>query len=100
MIPTGTFEACLESYLTHIEVERGFSKHTIAAYRKDCRTFLDIFKLGAWLDRFLSGINQPPAVERNCEWFLRFLRKARAFKIDQVTPATTHIVNVKIVPNG
>lgn len=90
-IPSGTFEACLESYLTHIEVERGFSKHTIAAYRKDCRTFLDIFKLGAWLDRFLSEKNQPPAVERNCEWFLRFLRKDRAFKIDQVTPGTTHI---------
>ena len=90
-IPSGTFEACLESYLTHIEVERGFSKHTIAAYRKDCRTFLDIFKLGAWLDRFLSEKNQPPSIERNCEWFLRFLRKDRAFKIDQVTPGTTHI---------
>ena len=90
-IPTGTFEACLESYLTHIEVERGFSRHTIAAYRKDCRTFLDIFRLGAWLDRFLSEKKQPPALERNCEWFLRSLRKDRAFNIDQSPPGTRNI---------
>ncbi|MEC7923000.1 MAG: tyrosine-type recombinase/integrase [Planctomycetota bacterium] len=90
-IPTGTFEACLESYLSHIEVERGFSKHTIAAYRKDCRTFLDIFRLGAWLDRFLAEEKQASAVERNCEWFLRSLRKDRAFNIDQSTPGTANI---------
>ena len=90
-IPIGTFEAGLESYLSHIEVERGFSKHTIAAYRKDCRTFLDIFKLGAWLDPFLAEKKQAAAVERNCEWFLRSLRKDRTFNIDQGAPGKKNI---------
>lgn len=90
-VPSGTLETFLDAYLKYIQVERGFSEHTVVAYRKDCRTFLDIFKLRAWLESFLAAKKHPSSIRRNCEWFLRFLRKDRSFNIDQAPPSVKNI---------
>lgn len=90
-VPLGTLETFLDTYLNYLQVERGFSSHTIVAYRKDCRTFLDIFKLRAWFNSFLAAKKRPAAIERNCDWFLRFLRKTRSFNIDRDCPGAKEI---------
>ena len=91
-VPSGTLEAFLDTYLNYIQVQLGFSEHTVVAYRKDCRTFLDIFKLRAWLESFLPAKKPPPtSIRKNCERFLRFLRKDRSFNIDQAPPGEKDI---------
>lgn len=42
-----SFDALLKAFLVHLDVERGLSKHTLAAYADDCRRFFASLADGA-----------------------------------------------------
>lgn len=61
-----SIEAAVDSYLRHVSIERGLSRNTVAAYRRDLATY------GAWLET--QGIDAPAQVTmRTVADFARYL---------------------------
>jgi integrase/recombinase XerD len=54
---SGEIAEAMRRYLDHLAVERGFATHSLAAYRRDLRRYLDFLKAGG--TRSLTEVGEP-----------------------------------------